>query len=137
MENTWKEILEFIHQRVSEPTFETWFKPCKTKREKGSWFIIAQNEFARDWLEMKYLSLMREAIYAVTSENPEIVYIVGGRGEAVPNSESKINAILSRINALNATEKEKLFYILKKNYSSVSQPSNEIQESKFDRKQNV
>ncbi|WP_106494647.1 DnaA N-terminal domain-containing protein [Lentibacillus sp. Marseille-P4043] len=136
MENdVWKEVLDVISDRISKPTFETWFKPSKLKIEQTSWLIITSNEFAKDWLEMRYISLVKDAIYEVTKKMPEVVFTAEEEDMALSYSDRKIDHILAQINNLSLIEKENLFDVLKK-YFLLSHDEAEFhlgRESQFER----
>lgn len=51
----WKDVLDFISERLNRPSYETWFKSTKLKKEENTWIIIIPNEFAREWMERRYL----------------------------------------------------------------------------------
>ncbi|MGY0692685.1 DnaA N-terminal domain-containing protein [Virgibacillus sp. FSP13] len=127
MENdVWKEVLDVISKRISKSTFETWFKPSKLKIEQTSWLIITSNKFAKDWLERRYVPLVKDAIYEVTKEMPEVVFIAGEEDMVLPYSDRKIDHILAQINNLSRIEKENLFDVLKKDFL-LSQDETEFQ----------
>ena len=118
----WNDVLDYIRERVSRPTFDTWFKGCKVKKEGEKWFIIAPNHFARDWLEVHHLSLVKEAIYETTNEMSELVFTVRELSAELTYADDKVAKILDDINELSLTEQEKLFGLLKRNNSPFSQP---------------
>lgn len=118
----WNDVLDYIRERVSGPTFDTWFKPCKVEIEGEKWFIISPNQFGRDWLEANYLSLVQEAIYESTNEMPEVVFTIVEESARLASPDDKIATILDDINELSLTEQEKLFDLLKRNNSPFSQP---------------
>ncbi|MCY8323202.1 chromosomal replication initiator protein DnaA, partial [Bacillus inaquosorum] len=52
---------------MSKPSFETWMKSTKAHSLQGDTLTItAPNEFARDWLESRYLHLIADTIYELT-----------------------------------------------------------------------
>ncbi|MEN1969223.1 DnaA/Hda family protein [Lentibacillus sp. N15] len=112
--DTWQEILTLIKSQVSIPSFQTWIKPVKAEQEGTTWNIIASNEFSRDWLESKYLSLFKDAIREVTKESPEVVFITEEKKETHPQTDLKLDYIVTQINRLSRAEKNQLFQILKK-----------------------
>jgi chromosomal replication initiation ATPase DnaA len=120
-QNIWNDVLDYIDRRVSKSTFDTWFKPCTIKKEGTKWYIISPNHFGRDWLETQYLSLVRNAIYEITKEMPEVVFTVETKNRVVSNSNHKIATILDDINELSLTEQEKLFGLLSESSNPFSQ----------------
>lgn len=119
---SWDNVLDYISERISKPSFDTWFKPCKLKREGGKWFIISPNEFGRDWMESNYLSLVKDAIYEVTGEVSKVESTVEEKSMLVSDSDRKIANILDDIKALGLNEQERLFDLLKENNTPFSQP---------------
>ncbi|PWA06696.1 chromosomal replication initiator protein DnaA [Pueribacillus theae] len=72
----WDRALEEIEKRVSKPSFETWLKSTKAHAIENDLLIVAApNEFARDWLENRYTSLIAEIIQEITGSTLEIKFI--------------------------------------------------------------
>jgi len=73
----WNEALLEIEKKISKPSFETWLKSTKAHSLKGNTLVIvAPNEFARDWLDSRYASLIAETIYEITGEEFKIKFII-------------------------------------------------------------
>ncbi|MDA7024996.1 chromosomal replication initiator protein DnaA [Bacillus sp. CLL-7-23] len=73
----WTQALEEIKKKLSKPSFETWMKSTKAHSlQEDTLVIIAPNEFARDWLESKYLHLIAETIYSLTGEEWSIKFVI-------------------------------------------------------------
>ncbi|NPC94893.1 chromosomal replication initiator protein DnaA [Bacillus sp. WMMC1349] len=73
----WTQALEEIKKKLSKPSFETWMKSTKAHSlQEDTLVIIAPNEFARDWLESKYLHLIAETIYGLTGEEWSIKFVI-------------------------------------------------------------
>lgn len=70
----WNNVLDLLHDRMSTPSFETWLKPTKAKIKGNRWLLFAPNEFSRDWLESRYLFEIKEAIYSITKEAPDVAW---------------------------------------------------------------
>ena len=74
--NTWDKALTILKKNLSVPTYETWFKPVELKAETGETVILkVPSEFAKEWLETKYLSLIKSALTEIRKKptNVEIV----------------------------------------------------------------
>ncbi|MBS4209373.1 DnaA/Hda family protein [Bacillus sp. FJAT-50079] len=110
----WSTILDLLKNRISKPSFETWFKQTKLKVKENEWLIIAPNEFARDWIESSYFSEIKNAIYQVTSESPHVKIIVEKQAE---DHRYKVKNIMQLIESLTVNEREKLLALLNKTYS--------------------
>lgn len=56
-------ILKVAEQKISKPSFETWFKELIIKKmDASSYTIYAPNEFAKDWLEQRYTNFLLECL---------------------------------------------------------------------------
>ncbi|GAA0502158.1 chromosomal replication initiator protein DnaA [Salinibacillus aidingensis] len=76
IEELWKKTLETIEGKISKPSFDTWLKSTEAKSiEKDTIVIAAPNEFARDWLENSYSTLISNTLHEVTGSklNPKFV----------------------------------------------------------------
>lgn len=89
----WNKALQNIETKLSKPSFETWMKSTKAHSLQGDTLTItAPNEFARDWLESRYLHLIADTIYELTGEELSIKFIIPqnqDEEEAMPKSPIK------------------------------------------------
>ncbi|MCY7501458.1 chromosomal replication initiator protein DnaA [Bacillus sp. FSL W8-0920] len=89
----WNKALLKIETKLSKPSFETWMKSTKAHSLQGDTLTItAPNEFARDWLESRYLHLIADTIYELTGEELSIKFIIPQNQdevEAMPKSPIK------------------------------------------------
>ncbi|MCC3359343.1 chromosomal replication initiator protein DnaA [Bacillus sp. REN16] len=77
IEDLWAKALQEIEKKLSKPSFETWLKSTKAHAlQKDTLIITAPNEFARDWLESRYLHLIAETIYDLTGAELGIKFII-------------------------------------------------------------
>jgi len=79
LEELWNNILAQVEQKISKPSFETWFKSTKLLSYNGSSStvaIAAPNSFARDWLENHYSHLITGIVGALTGEDLLIEFVV-------------------------------------------------------------
>lgn len=58
----WSIVLEKISEKITKPSFETWFKGTEAEIEGDTLIIKARNPFAADWLEERYKSLINETV---------------------------------------------------------------------------
>ncbi|MFC7063034.1 chromosomal replication initiator protein DnaA [Halobacillus seohaensis] len=73
----WDNTLEKIKEKISKPSFETWLKATKADSlNENSLTIVAPNEFARDWLENQYESLITETLQEVTGAQLSTKFII-------------------------------------------------------------
>ena len=79
----WESILANVEKKVSKPSFDTWLKATKAHSLQGDSLVVtAPNEFARDWLEERYSTLISGALYEITGEEFSVKFII-------PQSESE------------------------------------------------
>jgi len=77
LNDLWSQCLGEIKKKLSKPSFDTWLKSTKAHSLKGDQLvIIAPNEFARDWLESRYLHLISETIFDLTGSELSIKFII-------------------------------------------------------------
>lgn len=73
----WSRALSEIEKKLSKPSFETWLKSTKAHALQGDTLVItAPNEFARDWLESRYLHLIANTLYDLTGEEMGVKFII-------------------------------------------------------------
>ncbi len=83
LQQLWEQVLEIIKQKISKPSFETWLKSTKAIAINEKAIIIqVPNEFAKDWLQTQYASLIKETLKTVTNEDKEI-------GFSIPNTRKE------------------------------------------------
>lgn len=65
-----------IENKVSKPSFDTWFRDTVIfiKMQDYSWVVACANEFARDWLEERYDSVLRQILYGSPEGKLDIQY---------------------------------------------------------------
>ena len=77
LQTLWNKALTIIEGKISKPSFETWLQSTKASALVNDQLtIIAPNEFARDWLESRYSSLIQQTLYEVTGETFTIKFII-------------------------------------------------------------
>lgn len=77
LNDLWNQTLEVIQKKVSKPSFETWLKATVAHSLKGDELVItAPNDFARDWLDSRYLDLISETIFDLTGSKLTIKFII-------------------------------------------------------------
>jgi len=83
----WKKVLDVIETKLSKPSFETWLKSTQAvSLIKDELTIVAPNEFARDWLESRYSTLIQDTLYEIVGEKLDIKLVI-------PSSSSEIDII--------------------------------------------
>lgn len=77
IQDLWKKTLQAIEKRISKPSFDTWLKNTQAfALEEDTLIIKAPNEFARDWLESSYSSLIGDTLYEVTGNRLQTKFII-------------------------------------------------------------
>ncbi|UTR12387.1 chromosomal replication initiator protein DnaA [Evansella sp. LMS18] len=79
LNDLWDRALKLIEEKVSKPSFDTWFKFTKADsidQSTNSIIIIAPNEFARDWLENRYFGIITETLHELTGAELEARFIL-------------------------------------------------------------
>ncbi|PAE17628.1 chromosomal replication initiation protein DnaA [Virgibacillus sp. 7505] len=77
IQDLWKKTLQAIEKRISKPSFDTWLKNTQAYAlEEDTLVIEAPNEFARDWLESSYSSLIGDTLYEVTGNRLQTKFII-------------------------------------------------------------
>jgi chromosomal replication initiator protein len=73
----WNKALEELEEKVSKPSFDTWLKATKAEMIKDDTIIItAPNEFARDWLENRYLKVISETLQNITGAKLKVKILI-------------------------------------------------------------
>lgn len=86
LQQLWEQVLEIIEQKISKPSFETWLKSTKAIATNGKAIIIqVPNEFAKDWLQTQYASLIKETLKTVTNEDKEIGFSISNQKKEKSN----------------------------------------------------
>lgn len=70
----WEKTLEAISQKISKPSYDTWFKNTTAVVEDDVLTIMTENEFAKDWLEERYKTLIFFTIKEITGQTFEIEF---------------------------------------------------------------
>lgn len=77
IEDLWELTLKTIKEHISKPSFETWLRDTyANKLDEDTLTIAAPNEFARDWLEGRYTTLISDVLLDLTGARLSIRFIV-------------------------------------------------------------
>ncbi|HLR02352.1 MAG TPA: chromosomal replication initiator protein DnaA [Virgibacillus sp.] len=77
IEELWALTLENISEHISKPSFETWLKDTYANHlDNDTLTISAPNEFARDWLEGRYTTLISDIVLEITGARLSIKFVV-------------------------------------------------------------
>ncbi|OIJ16993.1 chromosomal replication initiation protein DnaA [Anaerobacillus alkalilacustris] len=73
----WKKALEAMEEKVSKPSFDTWLKATKAEIiQNDTITITAPNEFARDWLENRYINFISETLHDLTGAELKVKIVI-------------------------------------------------------------
>ncbi|WP_188207413.1 chromosomal replication initiator protein DnaA [Alkalibacillus aidingensis] len=73
----WQQTLAELETKISKPSFDTWLKSTEAKSiDEHQIYIIAPNEFARDWLENSYAGLITETLFNLTGSKLTPKFII-------------------------------------------------------------
>ena len=76
----WLDCLSLISPRVRKQTYHTWFQPVKPIGFEGSQLVLeVANQFAVDWIQEHFRSLLTEAVHDRVS--PDASYILRPRDQ--------------------------------------------------------
>lgn len=95
VQELWDEILKLIADRLSKPSFDTWFKDTKAiKLMNNSIVIVVPNDFIKNWLEEHYIPLIEDILFDFT----------GSRLAVVLTTTEQTNNQTTKNNVAQATE---------------------------------
>ncbi|KJS47617.1 MAG: chromosomal replication initiation protein, partial [Peptococcaceae bacterium BRH_c23] len=73
----WQETLAKLKNELSKPSFETWLSSTRLLHIEGDTLIISvPNDFAKDWLESRYASLIRSSVQSVLGHSVSLRFII-------------------------------------------------------------
>ena len=85
LENIWAQALEAIRSQLNEQTYKTWFSKTKPVSISSDSFVVsAANDFAKDWLEARYASLITSALLEATGKELAVSFITRPSPSAPP-----------------------------------------------------
>jgi chromosomal replication initiator protein len=88
----WEQVLLMMKERMSGPTFETWFTGTRIASydEKTNRLVVhAPNSFTRNWLQKHYTRVIENALTALTEHEFSVHFAVST--ESTENSNEKTN----------------------------------------------
>ncbi len=72
----WEEALKIIKSKLSKPSFDTWFKLTEIMSIDQDQIVIqVPNDFSREWLESRYVELIKDTLYQITKEEFNIYFV--------------------------------------------------------------
>lgn len=101
----WQETLNKIREKLSNPSFKTWFSDTNPVKVDGQNQLIIEvpNEFIKDWLQSRYVELIREIIKGLTNNDWNIVFLTAEEIENISQPATKV--INNTVNESKVEEK--------------------------------
>ncbi|MDR0976820.1 MAG: chromosomal replication initiator protein DnaA [Prevotellaceae bacterium] len=93
----WNACLEIIKDNVPEQAYKTWFLPIKPlKYEDDTLVVQVPSQFFYEFLEEKFVDLLRKTLYKVIGEGTKLMYnvMVDKSSHATVNLESTSRTII-------------------------------------------
>lgn len=85
----WEETLRIISQQVNEGTFRIWFEPTiGLGLADGVFSVGVASDFAKDWIDTRFRSLMSDAVAQVLGEPVRIEIVVSPSLSRAASAES-------------------------------------------------
>ena len=106
MKEIWNKVLRAISEKISQNTFDIWFKPLKfLALSQSAIELEVPNKFFKDWLSENYQNLIKEVLLEITQKPYSIhFHLKDGQGEkeVQPHAVEKIPVL----KALSKASKE-------------------------------
>ncbi|MDR0893840.1 MAG: chromosomal replication initiator protein DnaA [Prevotellaceae bacterium] len=105
----WNHCLSFIKSNVPDQTYKTWFLPIKPlKYEENTLVLQVPSHFFVEFLEEKFLDLLRQTLYKVIGDGTKLEYnvMIDKGSHKTVNLESTSRTILPSYNNNKVISKE-------------------------------
>lgn len=96
-ENIWNQVLLMMKERMSGPSFDTWFGGTTITgydEPQNRIFVLVPTTFARNWLEKNYTSVIENAFIALTEQEYSVRFVT----EPLPEPEPAPKAAAPKAN---------------------------------------
>ena len=115
-EQLWNRCLSVIKDNISEASYNTWFEPIVALKYENSVFVLqVPSQFFVEYIEEKYIDLLRMTLYRVVGNGTRLEYRVlidksNGKGTQIPsaNEQPKPKQNASSSNYINPYHKPQL-----------------------------
>lgn len=88
LEPLWEKSINIIKGELSEVSFNTWIKSiCPLKLDNSSLILSVPNNFTKEILEARYITLISNAIQMITSKQYNIEFVID-----IPNNTDDTNS---------------------------------------------
>ncbi len=89
----WNRCLDIIRDNVPETTYKTWFFPIvPLKYEDNTLIVQVPSQFFYEYLEDKFVDLLRKTLYKVIGDGTKLMYNVMVDRTSVPNKTVNLEA---------------------------------------------
>jgi chromosomal replication initiator protein len=105
----WKKVLAIIETRVSQPSFETWFKYTEAAFANNTVVISVPDDFARGWLKNRYTEFIQETIFKLTGDTVNVKFIISDEEPQPTKIEKPVRAVAPSSNQLIEDSNSKLY----------------------------
>jgi chromosomal replication initiation ATPase DnaA len=93
----WKLVLNEVERKISKPSFETWFLSTAGKAFDGKTLVVStNNDFQRDWLEGRFLNLIKGTLYEMLKKGIEVTFTIESNENTINSEQLNEQPILGR-----------------------------------------
>jgi len=115
-EQLWNRCLSVIKDNISEASYNTWFEPIVALKYENNVFVLqVPSQFFVEYIEEKYIDLLRMTLYRVVGNGTRLEYRVlidksNGKGTQIPsaNEQPKPRANTATSNYISPYHKPQL-----------------------------
>lgn len=73
--NTWKNVLDYIQERINSQSFNTWFGgSCGVELKEDVLLVEFPNVFQIDWIEEHYYNILEEAVHQLNGNKLRLAF---------------------------------------------------------------
>lgn len=95
LSETWQEILQHLEKELSRPSFDTWLRSTNLlSYDDRELTILVPNEFAKDWLENRYFSLIKSKASQVMNKDVTLKFVIPGQNDNDNNIKSPVDKMI-------------------------------------------
>ncbi len=99
LEQIWHATLAIIEKELSKPSFETWLKSTRPlSLSEDAIEIGVPNDFAKEWLETRYINLIKNTLQYVTQREMQVNFVIPTVEENVLEKKSVPVSVKPAIN---------------------------------------
>ena len=92
MNGLWQKAADRLREELGQVGYETWIGPLNFVGVQGHTVTVeAPNRFFRDWVNERYLGLLKKSLSAEAGENIDVRLTLGENGAATPHAPRAAN----------------------------------------------